>query len=81
MQWQNNKGYSYYCGFGSHYSFKKQVQPKEWWAEGTSLPFEGKEYIVPKEYDKILTKLYGDYMTPLPENKRSNHDRSNFKII
>ena len=38
------------------------------------LDFEGRQFYAPKEYDKWLTILFGDYMTPPPEEKRvSNH--------
>ena len=38
------------------------------------LDFEGRQFYAPKEYDKWLTILFGDYMTPPPEDKRvSNH--------
>lgn len=38
------------------------------------LDFEGRRFYAPKEYDKWLTILFGDYMTPPPEEKRvSNH--------
>lgn len=37
--------------------------------------FEGNEFFIPKGYDKILTALYGDYMTPPPPEKQvSGHD-------
>ena len=36
----------------------------------TNVEFEGKIFSAPAEYDYILTTIYGDYMTPPPENKR-----------
>lgn len=38
------------------------------------LTFEGKMYHCPIGYDEYLKSLYGDYMTPPPENKRENHN-------
>ena len=38
------------------------------------LEFEGKMLKAPACYDEYLTKMYGDYMTPPPENKRENHN-------
>lgn len=37
------------------------------------LPFEDSEFYVPVDYDYILTKEYGDYMTPPPEIERNGH--------
>ena len=34
------------------------------------MPFEGELFSVPKEYDALLTVMYGDYMTLPPESKR-----------
>lgn len=37
--------------------------------------FEDKQYLIPKNYDKYLTTLYGDYMTPPPKKEREiGHD-------
>ena len=41
--------------------------------ELVELPFHGYNFYVPKEYDKYLTRTYGDYMTLPPENKRKVH--------
>lgn len=38
-----------------------------------NLTFEGKEYPAPREYDKILTISYGDYMKLPPENEQVTH--------
>ena len=37
-------------------------------------PFEDAEFVVPAEYDRILTRMYGDYMTPPPKAWRYEHD-------
>ena len=50
------------------------------WFDKTEMNFENKKFIVPKDYDKILRKLYGDYMTPPPENKRYGHGEGNLII-
>ena len=36
----------------------------------TKLPFEGIEFRVPRDYDKMLTVVYGDYMQLPPESER-----------
>lgn len=40
----------------------------------TKVEFEGKEYWAPGCYDSYLTRIYGDYMTLPPENKRKTHN-------
>ena len=53
-----------------------QLFNKEWF-EKEEKPFEDKKYCVPKKYDLILNKLYGDYMTPPPKEKRFGHGEGN----
>ena len=36
------------------------------------LPFEDCQFLVPRNYDRILTSMYGDYMQLPPEEKRVN---------
>ena len=44
---------------------------KREWSENTcELSFEGHSFLCPKEYDKVLTVIYGDYMTLPPEEDR-----------
>lgn len=47
--------------------------PANYFGEGVHMEFEGKEYIVPENWDAYLTHLYGDYMTPPPPEKRYGH--------
>ena len=51
-----------------------QFFEKEIFAESVPLEFEGRQFLAPKLYDKCLTMLFGDYMTPPPPEKQvSNH--------
>lgn len=53
---------------------KKEIVPAEWYGEGAKLMFEGMEVSAPKEYDKWLTQVYGDYMQlPPPEKQKGHH--------
>ena len=40
---------------------------KEWFDETIYLPFETVEMPVPKEYEKVLTRRYGDWRTPVDD--------------
>ena len=47
---------------------------KEWIDRTILARFEDRAYYIPQAYDSILKIIYGDYMTPPPEDKRgSNH--------
>jgi len=46
---------------------------KDWYSEIIELPFEDALLHVPAGYDALLTKIYGDYMTPPPPEKRITH--------
>ena len=47
----------------------KEYMPVEWFGDGIKCVFEDTEILGPKEFDKYLTQLYGDYMTPPKGNK------------
>lgn len=52
---------------------EKEIMPKSYFADGTTASFDGIEVVIPKEYDKYLTQMYGDYMQLPPEEKRVSH--------
>lgn len=51
------------------YKFREMF-PKSWFGQGVELPFEDTVVPCPVEYDKVLTQMYGDYMTPPPASTR-----------
>ena len=54
--------------------FKERYgMPKEWFLQREEYEFEGKKFYGAKDYDTELNYLYGDYMTPPPEDKRGQH--------
>ncbi|MBO5248238.1 MAG: LicD family protein [Clostridia bacterium] len=64
-----------YVNFGSQYSIEKQTISKEKYDPPARLEFEGKEYQVPKDYDYVLRRIFGDhYMDLPPEEKRVTHN-------
>ena len=56
--------------FGASSKYKKSVFPRSWITESIYVPFEGGEFPISAYYHEMLTCLYGDYMTPLPEEQR-----------
>ena len=54
------------------------IAQRQSFTESISKSFCGYEFPVPKEYDKILTELYGDYMVLPPKDKQIAHH--NYKI-
>ena len=56
--------------FGAARRYQKNVFPRIWLEESIIFPFGGSIAPVSVHYDELLTKLYGDYMTPLPESQR-----------
>ena len=49
---------------------KKVIVERKLLEDIIDLEFEGKQYHCPREYHKILTQYYGDYMTLPPEEQR-----------
>ena len=49
------------------------IFPKEWFDEYIDIEFEGKTFKAPKEYDRILSHVYGNYMELPPEEDRIAH--------
>lgn len=45
----------------------------EWFRDVVEVPFEDTTILIPREYDAYLRLLYGEYMTPPPEDKRLAH--------
>ncbi len=65
---KNRKTGYLYDGMGRN--LKRGPFPAEWLDEAVYVDFEGYQFPVPKEYDKYLTYLYGDYMQMIPVSQR-----------
>lgn len=69
LEFFKNKDTGYlYDGMGRN--LRRGSFPAEWLAEAVYVDFEGYRFPVPKEYDKYLTYLYGDYMQMIPVSQR-----------
>lgn len=51
----------------------KEIIPLEWYGEGIRYAFEDTSFVGIKDYDKYLTRLYGDYMSLPPMDQRVAH--------
>jgi lipopolysaccharide cholinephosphotransferase len=69
--------YSYdesdYVGVMTFFSGEKEMMAKSIFENPVCLEFEGHKFYAPREYDKYLTRMYGDYMTLPPIEKRITH--------
>ncbi|MCH5162010.1 MAG: LicD family protein [Clostridiales bacterium] len=59
----------YVCNFFGVWR-EKEIMKREWLGEPKLYKFEDMEVWGPQDADSCLKQLYGDYMTPPPENKR-----------
>ena len=50
----------------------QEIMPYEF-LDAIEVEFEGGRFKAPRIYDTYLTSLFGDYMTPPPENERVSH--------
>lgn len=50
--------------FGAASKFEKNIFPRQWFTETRLWEFEGQLFPVSAHADAMLTKIYGDYMTP-----------------
>ncbi len=62
-----------YCSYAEDAYIKKGPWKTEWMEPLKKISFENNEYLCPCDYDAVLTKSYGDYMTLPPEDKRYAH--------
>ena len=62
------------CSKGNTFASEGYYFDKADFEPATTLTFEGREYPVPKNYDKVLRGVFGDYMQLPPEDKRAAHN-------
>lgn len=80
MSLSKNKKYNYFVNLGSNYNYIKQTIPKDKYFPPKRVEFEGKFYNVPRDWDYILRRIYGDYMKLPEENKRVTHNPIRLKF-
>lgn len=70
----NNGENSSYMGIISNIDAKgiNRTYEAAWFASKRLTEFECKHFYIPDKYDEILSYVYGDYMTPPPDDKRQS---------
>ena len=51
----------------------KEIMPASWYGDGIKLEFEDLYVNAPRDYDKWLTHVYGNYMELPPIEERVGH--------
>ena len=69
---QKQRG-SIYIYYGGIYGYDRSNFPKEWFVDGVEMSFEDFSVKLPLQYDLYLKRVFGDYMTPPPVEKRVSH--------
>ncbi|MCL2022758.1 MAG: LicD family protein [Oscillospiraceae bacterium] len=72
MTMTDDSSHQFYSVFASLYRMNRETFPKKWFAEPVYLDFEGHKLPVPREYHKVLTRIYGDYTVLPPVAKRTS---------
>lgn len=76
ITYKNNTGYLNHLTDGTipfNNKYKKHLVSEEDFLNSRMCKFEGYEFPIPKEFDRILTNIYGDYMELPPEKDRVPH--------
>ena len=67
--------------YNAFYGFIKETYPAADFAEQKRVPFEDMEVPAPTGYDHVLSRLYGNWHVPPPENKRFSKDWDGMKFV
>lgn len=66
----NKKQSEWVLDYNTIYGYHRSLFPSEMFQQTESYIFEGYEFTGPKDYDKMLKTIYGDYMQLPPIEKR-----------
>ena len=73
MKKRNYETSAYVGNFMGAYKMK-EVFPKKYYEETALYSFEGILCPAPKDYNAVLTQMYGDYKTPPPVELQNKHN-------
>lgn len=80
MKWNKKEEAPYCISFGARYGMKKQTMLKTVFLPTTKLEYEDRSYCAPGNYEAYLNRVYPDYMTLPPEEKRVTHNPRRIKF-
>ena len=69
------------CEYVTRWRGDKNIFPKNWLGEPVELEFENLRLFAPREYDKYLSAVYGDYKTPCRQNDGARHNIGSISYI
>lgn len=78
--YSKKKKCDYFVNLGSYYDVERETILIDKYMPPTEIEFCGTKFLVPKDYDYILKKIYGDYMKLPPVDERKNHNPSIIKF-
>lgn len=61
------------CTVGGRHGFPREAYQADWFSESVLVEFEGENFPAPKDWDKLLRNMYGDYMVLPNEADRQGH--------
>jgi lipopolysaccharide cholinephosphotransferase len=66
------RGATQVVNFMGAYKFREMF-PKTVYDSLSAYPFESLRLLAPTDYDRVLSQMYGDYMTPPPTDEQNKH--------
>jgi len=73
MHWNKNDNSNYVVALSGTYGYLKETNKRNVFVPGKEVEFEGKIYRGMNDSDAYLTRIFGNYMTLPPKEKRINH--------
>ena len=70
---RKNKPSKYVGQFTKMTYASREIYESKWFDVALNGTFEGRDYIIPKEYDNVLRTEYGEYMVLPPKEKQVTH--------